>query len=292
MPSGAVISISSHVARGSVGNRAMVFALERLGFETWAVPTIVLAAPSRPRAGRSESCRTTTAFAAASSTRWSMAGARRCRRHRLRLSRLAGAGARRRRAGRDGEGGAARRALSLRPGDRRRRAGSTSPRTSRNAVRDALLPLADIATPNAFECAWLAGAHNPRADAEPDLAALARTPAAARGPRHLRAGDDARAHRQPARHRARRDPLRASAARRRRPRAPATSSPRSSSRAGCEGRAWRRRRRLALASVFEIVASTAKAGADELMLAALPGCARRAACASIVGAPARLRQFG
>ena len=43
MPDGVVISIASHVARGSVGNRAMVFALERLGFETWAVPTIVLA---------------------------------------------------------------------------------------------------------------------------------------------------------------------------------------------------------------------------------------------------------
>lgn len=39
---GAVIVISSHVVRGSVGNRAAVFALESLGFPVWALPTIVL----------------------------------------------------------------------------------------------------------------------------------------------------------------------------------------------------------------------------------------------------------
>ena len=38
----AVIVISSHVARGSVGNRAAVFALETLGFPVWAIPTITL----------------------------------------------------------------------------------------------------------------------------------------------------------------------------------------------------------------------------------------------------------
>ncbi|QPC85877.1 pyridoxal kinase PdxY [Mesorhizobium sp. NBSH29] len=38
----AVIVISSHVVRGSVGNRAAVFALETLGFPVWAVPTVVL----------------------------------------------------------------------------------------------------------------------------------------------------------------------------------------------------------------------------------------------------------
>jgi pyridoxine kinase len=47
--SGAVIVISSHVARGGVGNRAMVFALERLGFEVWAVPTVFL--PHHPGHG-------------------------------------------------------------------------------------------------------------------------------------------------------------------------------------------------------------------------------------------------
>ena len=41
-PDGAVISISSYVMRGKVGNRAIVFALETLGLSTWSVPTIVL----------------------------------------------------------------------------------------------------------------------------------------------------------------------------------------------------------------------------------------------------------
>lgn len=37
-----VIVISSHVVRGSVGNRASVFALEALGHPVWAVPTVLL----------------------------------------------------------------------------------------------------------------------------------------------------------------------------------------------------------------------------------------------------------
>jgi pyridoxine kinase len=41
-PKKAVLVISSHVARGSVGNRAAVFALETLGFPVWAIPTITL----------------------------------------------------------------------------------------------------------------------------------------------------------------------------------------------------------------------------------------------------------
>jgi pyridoxine kinase len=41
-PPRAVIVVSSHVARGSVGNRAAVFALETLGFPVWAVPNVIL----------------------------------------------------------------------------------------------------------------------------------------------------------------------------------------------------------------------------------------------------------
>ncbi len=37
-----IIVLSSHVVRGSVGNRAAVFALEVLGHPVWAVPTITL----------------------------------------------------------------------------------------------------------------------------------------------------------------------------------------------------------------------------------------------------------
>lgn len=38
----AVIAISSHVVRGAVGNRAVVFTLETLGHPVWAVPTVTL----------------------------------------------------------------------------------------------------------------------------------------------------------------------------------------------------------------------------------------------------------
>jgi pyridoxine kinase len=46
----AVIVVSSHVARGSVGNRAIVLALESLGIPVWAVPTVIL--PWHPGHGR------------------------------------------------------------------------------------------------------------------------------------------------------------------------------------------------------------------------------------------------
>ncbi len=47
-----VIVISSHVVRGSVGNRAAVFAFETLGFDVWAVPTVIL--PWHPGHGPAE----------------------------------------------------------------------------------------------------------------------------------------------------------------------------------------------------------------------------------------------
>lgn len=51
VPANAVIVISSHVVRGSVGNRAAVFALETLGHPVWALPTIVM--PWHPGKGPS-----------------------------------------------------------------------------------------------------------------------------------------------------------------------------------------------------------------------------------------------
>jgi len=45
-----VLAISSHVARGQVGLAATVPALQRLGHEAWALPTVLLA--SRPGLGR------------------------------------------------------------------------------------------------------------------------------------------------------------------------------------------------------------------------------------------------
>ena len=49
----AVIVISSHVVRGTVGNRAAAFALEVLGFPVWTVPTVTLPwHPGQGLAGR------------------------------------------------------------------------------------------------------------------------------------------------------------------------------------------------------------------------------------------------
>ena len=42
MPKPAVIVVSSHVVRGSVGGRAAVFALQRMGFPVWSLPTVLL----------------------------------------------------------------------------------------------------------------------------------------------------------------------------------------------------------------------------------------------------------
>jgi len=47
----AVIVVNSQVARGSVGGRAAVFILERLGFRVWFVPTVAF--PWHPGHGRS-----------------------------------------------------------------------------------------------------------------------------------------------------------------------------------------------------------------------------------------------
>jgi pyridoxine kinase len=261
---GVVIAISSHVAEGSVGNRAMVFALERLGFETISIPTIVL--PHHPGRGPVERIVPEHArfdallYALVRDRRaWSVAG--------IVTGYLA-----------DAAQAAAVAALieavkSASPdalylcdpvlGDD---SGLYVAEALAEAIRDRLMPLADIATPNAFECAWLAG---PSGDEEkPDLTALARSlpppailvtsaPAMMRG--HignlLVTAQDAILFENP------------------RVASPAKGT-------GdllaalllarlLKGMSLPKATELALSSVFEIVAGTAKAGAGELMLAAL-----------------------
>ena len=132
------------------------------------------------------------------------------------------------------------------------------------AIREKLLPLADIATPNAFECAWLAGSDG----ADHDLAALARAlpppdvlvtsvPAMMRG--HignlLVSARDAILFEHPMFETPAKgtgDLLAALLLARR-----------------LKGLSLPKAAETALSSVFEIVAGTAKAGADELLLAAL-----------------------
>ncbi|KAA3516713.1 pyridoxal kinase PdxY [Agrobacterium vitis] len=155
-PAGAVIAISSHVIRGSVGNRAAVFALESLGFPVWSMPTVVL--PWHP--GHGPSTRMSfpdEVFDAAiddlirapwlSEVKAVMTGYFGSARQPLAVARLVQA------------------LKQQNPdlvylcdpviGDLQ---GLYVPEATAIAIRDHLIPLADIATPNRYELAWMAGA--------------------------------------------------------------------------------------------------------------------------------------
>ncbi|MFQ6182258.1 pyridoxal kinase PdxY [Sinorhizobium meliloti] len=153
---GAVIVISSHVVRGAVGNRAAVFALEMLGHRVWALPTVVL--PWHPGHGRStrvtmpdEDFRSIIGDLVAAPWIGEVRGV---------LSGYLGSP----------EQAAAVAGLvkALRQrnpalfyacdpilGDA---GGLYVPVEIASAIRDLLLPLATLATPNRFELSWLAGA--------------------------------------------------------------------------------------------------------------------------------------
>ena len=151
----AVIVVSSHVARGSVGNRAAVFALETLGFPVWAVPTVIL--PWHP--GHSRATRIVPPpeqFAALmgdlESSPW--------------LGEVTAV-----LSGYLGEARQADAVASLVRSVRARNPGATYvcdpvigddeglyvPQATAEAIRDVLIPLADVATPNVHELAWLTG---------------------------------------------------------------------------------------------------------------------------------------
>ena len=153
---GAVIVISSHVMRGSVGNRAAVFALETLGFPVWAVSTIVM--PWHPGHGRSTRVPVSAEDFDAIVSDLIRAPWR--GEVKAVLSGYLGSAAQAR--------SVARLVESLRAdnpdllymcdpvcGDDR---GLYVPEETAAAIRDSLIPLASVATPNRFELAWLAGA--------------------------------------------------------------------------------------------------------------------------------------
>jgi pyridoxine kinase len=152
---GAVIVISSHVMRGSVGGRAAVFALETLGHRIWSVPTVML--PFHPGHGRSTritipdadfdhaiddliGSKWTGEVVAVLSGYFASPGQTRA------VARLVGA---LRQANPDlvyvcdpvlGDNG-----------------GLYIPEPTAAAVRDHLVPIASLATPNRFELGWLCG---------------------------------------------------------------------------------------------------------------------------------------
>lgn len=153
---GAVIVISSHVVRGAVGNRAAVFALETLGHRVWAVPTVIL--PWHPGHGRST--RVTLPDADFQSIIDDLIEAPWIGEVRAVLSGYLGS---------PGQAeGVARLVTALRErkpdlfyacdpivGDA---SGLYVPVEVAAAIRDRLLPLATLATPNRFELSWLSGA--------------------------------------------------------------------------------------------------------------------------------------
>ncbi|MGT2464924.1 pyridoxal kinase PdxY [Mesorhizobium atlanticum] len=155
----AVIVISSHVARGSVGNRAAVFALETLGFPVWAVPTVIL--PWHP--GHS---RATCIVPPLDQFKALMAD----------LERAPWLGeVRAVLSGYLGEAGWAEAVASLVAAVKERTpnalyvcdpvmgdsGGLYVPESTAAAMRDKLMPIADIATPNRYELEWIAGAPLP-----------------------------------------------------------------------------------------------------------------------------------
>lgn len=153
---GAVIVISSHVVRGSVGNRAAVFALETLGHQVWALPTIVL--PWHPGHGRST--RLTFAETDFEAAIDDLIRAPWIGEVKAVLSGYFGNAAQAR--------SVAKLVASLREmnpdllyvcdpvmGDL---GGLYVPEATAEAIRDHLIPLASLATPNRYELAWLSGA--------------------------------------------------------------------------------------------------------------------------------------
>jgi pyridoxine kinase len=152
----AVIVVSSHVARGSVGNRAAVFALETLGYPVWAVPTVIL--PWHPGHGRAtrivpEPEQFAALMKDLEQAPW--------------LGEVAGV-----LSGYLGDAEQAHAVASL-----VRAVRAKNPRATyicdpvmgdagglyvaeplARALRDVLMPIADIATPNRYELEWMAGA--------------------------------------------------------------------------------------------------------------------------------------
>ncbi|MDP3895489.1 MAG: pyridoxal kinase PdxY [Mesorhizobium sp.] len=151
----AVIVVSSHVARGSVGNRAAVFALETLGYPVWAVPTVIL--PWHP--GHSRATRIVPPPEQFAALMKDLEGSPWLGEVGAVLSGYLGD------AAQAGAVASLVKAVKARNpkalyvcdpvmGDA---GGLYVPEATAIAMRDRLVPLADIATPNRYELEWMAG---------------------------------------------------------------------------------------------------------------------------------------
>jgi len=260
--SGVVLSISSHVARGSVGNRAMVFALERLGFTVWAVPTVLL--PHHP--GHGPGTRIVPDDKAFDALLQNVIQGRAAEIAGIVSGYLAT----------ESQAHAVARVVAAVKAARPDALYLCDPvigdagriyvaEALAAAIRDELLPLADATTPNAFECAWLSGqADAPNADLGEMARRLPPPAVLVTSAEELMRGQVGNLlvtetetilfeHPELATPVKGTGDLLAALLLARR----------------LEGRGWVKATEMALSSVFEIVAGAAKAGADELMLAEL-----------------------
>ena len=151
----AVIVISSHVARGSVGNRAAVFALETLGFPVWAVPTVIL--PWHP--GHGPATRIVPPPADFAALMKDLEGSRWLGEVGAVLSGYLGDAAQAEAVASLVEAVKARNPRAVYVcdpviGDH---GGLYVPEATAVAIRDRLMPIADVATPNRYELSWMAG---------------------------------------------------------------------------------------------------------------------------------------
>lgn len=151
-----IVAISSHVVRGAVGNRAIVFALEAMGFPVWSLPTVIL--PWHP--GHGPSTRIVTPDGQFAAAVEEMTGSRWSGGIRAVLTGYFGSASQVAPVAR-----MIRRLKESNPdliyvcdpviGDA---GGLYVPAPIAEAIRDHLIPLADIATPNRYELGWLSGA--------------------------------------------------------------------------------------------------------------------------------------
>ncbi|WP_417687672.1 pyridoxal kinase [Roseibium sp.] len=156
----AILVITSQVVRGGISGRGLVFTLERLGFPVWFLPTVLL--PWHP--GHGKGTRITAPAAEFSAIADDLIGS-------PKLSEIGGIVT--------GYLGAAEQAEPIARlikavkkaspetlyvcdpvmGDHldSDRSGLYVPKSTAEAIRDVLVPLADVVTPNGFELGWLTG---------------------------------------------------------------------------------------------------------------------------------------
>ncbi|MGB7432527.1 MAG: bifunctional hydroxymethylpyrimidine kinase/phosphomethylpyrimidine kinase [Ahrensia sp.] len=149
-----IVVISSHVARGAVGNRVIVPVLEAAGYDVWALPTVVL--PYHPGLGRGTRLVPEAAVFDAMLDELLASGVGSVR---AIVSGYLGAPQQADAVARFVQAVKAQRAecryiCDPVMGDNR---GLYVPEATAAAMRDVLVPLADVITPNRYEHDWLTG---------------------------------------------------------------------------------------------------------------------------------------